>query len=244
MRVLRSPWVCTGVAEFRSRGGVSGFSKRYLSSRQSCWGLGGQGPGRPKEREDVRGAAFIRRKTGEPLAGTYLTAWRRLETFLATDVPLAWLYRVAAGQLANQRRSTRRFTALQVRLFQVAPPDVDGDPADSAVYGEQQDGIVAALATLRAADQELLAFEELSPAEIASAWGLPARLVRIRLHRARRRLHTALQDHDNGTAVGNGEPAAGHKQARPTRDGLAQQEPEQLSDEEYASKRSQALDDI
>lgn len=164
------------------------------------------------------------------MAATYLTAWRRLDTFLATDVPLAWLYRVAAGQLANQRRSTRRFTALQVRLFQVPPPDSGGDPADTATYTDTQDTILSALATLRPADQELLrlvAFEELTPSEIASAWGLPARLVRVRLHRARRRLHTALRDHDNGPDVGNKRAAAGHKQARPTRDGLTQQGPEQ-----------------
>lgn len=187
-----------------------------------------------------RGPAGVRlgplRRTGSPqdaedvVAATYLTAWRRLDTFLETDVPLAWLYRVAAGQLANQRRSTRRFTALQVRLFQVPPPDPAGDPADTATYTDTQDTILSALATLRPADQELLrlvAFEELTPSEIASAWGLPARLVRVRLHRARRRLHTALRDHDNGPDVGNKRAAAGHKQARPTRDGLTQQGPEQ-----------------
>jgi RNA polymerase sigma-70 factor (ECF subfamily) len=180
--------------------------------------------------------AYVLRRTRNPqdaedvVAATYLTAWRRLDTFLATDVPLAWLYRVAAGQLANQRRSTSRFTALQVRLFQVPPPDAGGDPGDRAVYGEQQDRIVAALAVLRPADQELLrlvAFEELTPSEIASAWGLPARLVRVRLHRARKRLQSALEHLGKGTDVGNGGPTAGHKQARPTRDGLDHRGPEQ-----------------
>ncbi len=53
----------------------------------------------------------------------------------------------------------------------------------------------AALATLPERDQEILmltAWESLTPREIAAVVGIPANLVRVRLHRARSRLADRL----------------------------------------------------
>lgn len=144
--------------------------------------------------------AYALRRTATPhdaedvVAATYLTAWRRLDDVLDATVPVAWLYRVAAGHLANQRRGSGRLAAFRHRLFPVPPPPPD--PADAPVAAENRASVLRALATLSAADQELLrlvAFEELSPTEIAEVWGVPSRLVRVRLHRARRRLQAALE---------------------------------------------------
>lgn len=148
------------------------------------------------------------------VAATFLTAWRRLDDVLDAPVPLAWLYRVAAGHLANQRRSSRRFTALRVRLFSVPPPQRSSNPADVAAADTDIEAVLDALASLSAGDQELLhltGFEGLSPAEIASAWGVPSRLVRVRLHRARRRLQTALDRQADGSDVKR-TPSGGHEQ--------------------------------
>lgn len=136
-----------------------------------------------------------RENVDDVVAATYLTAWQRLDDVVGANIPVAWLYRVAAGHLANQRRSDRRLAALRVRLFSLPPPPRSDDPADTAVSETGADSVLAALATLSTGDQELLrlaGFEELSPGEIAEAWGVPSRFVRVRLHRARRRLQATL----------------------------------------------------
>lgn len=157
-----------------------------------------------------------RQDAEDVVSATYLTAWRRLDDVLDARVPLAWLYRVAAGHLANQRRSGGRFTALRVRLFSVTPPQRSNNPADTADADAGIDAVLAALATLSAGDQELLrltAFEGLTPAEIASAWGVPSRLVRVRLHRARRRLQAALDRQADGSEVKRTSPG-GHNEMK------------------------------
>ena len=157
------------------------------------------------------------------VSATYLTAWRRLDDVADAPVPLAWLYRVAAGHLANQRRSSRRFTALRIRLFSVPVPQRSNNPADAAVAEADAALVLAALATLSAGDQELLrltAFEGLSPADIAAAWGVPSRLVRVRLHRARRRLEAALDRQAGGSSMKRTSPG-GHNEMRTSPSGAS-----------------------
>ena len=174
--------------------------------------------------------AYALRRTATPhdaedvVAATYLTAWRRLDDVLDTTVPVAWLYQVAAGHLANQRRGDRRLAAFRHRLFSVPPPPPP-DPADAPAAEENRSSVLKALATLPSADQELLrlvAFEELSPAEIAEAWGVPSRLVRVRLHRARRRLQAALERHAEPSTRRRPmkrKPSGGHNEAKGPSDG-------------------------
>lgn len=124
------------------------------------------------------------------VADTLLVVWRRLD-----DVPegavLPWCYRVAAGCLANQRRSARRQARLRWRVATVDPP-APGGAADPL----PDPGLHAALATLSAADQEVLrlwAWESLAPGEVATALGITANAASIRLHRAKARLAAALE---------------------------------------------------
>jgi RNA polymerase sigma factor (sigma-70 family) len=113
-------------------------------------------------------------------AEAFSIAWRR-RWDLPPD-PRPWLYGVARRVLANQRRGGRRWAGLLDRLRRQPPEPITGrDTAGPALD---------ALATLRDDDQELLrllAWEELSHAEIAVALGISPNAVAIRLHRARQR---------------------------------------------------------
>ena len=113
-------------------------------------------------------------------AEAFSIAWRRRRDLPAAPRP--WLYGVARRVLANQRRGGRRWAGLLERLRHQPPEPVTGrDTAGPALD---------ALAALRDDDQELLrlvAWEELSHAEIAVAMGTSTNAVAIRLHRARQR---------------------------------------------------------
>ena len=126
------------------------------------------------------------------LAEVFLVAWRRLE-----EVPSAqervWLLGVARRALANQRRGSTRQGALRERLavHARAPAPASAQPFPAA--GQARLG--RALASLSESDRELLlllAWEGLSNEEAARVLEIGSRALRVRLHRARRRLAAAL----------------------------------------------------
>ena len=130
------------------------------------------------------------------VAETFATAWRR-----RADMPpdpedaRPWLFGIARRCLANARRGSDRAGRLGERLAAVLPPDSVPDPA--AVHERSDDSrrVRAALQELSAEDRELLtlvAWEGLTPAQVAGALGLSAGAARVRLHRARGRLRAAL----------------------------------------------------
>jgi RNA polymerase sigma-70 factor (ECF subfamily) len=79
--------------------------------------------------------------------------------------------------------------------------------------------VVQAMHTLSDDDRELLtltAWEGLSPAQIAAVMGAEAGTVRVRLHRARRRLKNLLDDEDQLKRVASsGHMASGQATAGP-----------------------------
>ena len=116
----------------------------------------------------------------------YLVAWRRLDE--VPPAPLSWLLGVARRALANKRRSQRRQAALVARL----EIDTESRPTEES----DRAPVLEALRTLREADRELLllvAWDGLSTREAARVLDCSAVAVRIRLHRARRRLAAALE---------------------------------------------------
>jgi RNA polymerase sigma factor (sigma-70 family) len=135
--------------------------------------------------------SYVRRRTdtgddaADAIAETFTTAWRRIDDVPAGDEALLWLYGVARRVLANHRRGESRRTALALRLraelTEHAEPGVDGDHAE----------VRAAFGRLTDDDRELLSlvgWEGLSTAEIATVLGCSRGAVRLRLHRARKRL--------------------------------------------------------
>ncbi|HUA27709.1 MAG TPA: RNA polymerase sigma factor [Streptosporangiaceae bacterium] len=167
---------------------------------------GADGPTGPDERrcrfEEVYAAncgpilGYVLRRTDNPddaadvIAETFLTAWRRLDAVPPGDQARLWLYGVARRVLANHHRGERRRIAANDRLrAQLAaryqPPEYTGELA----------GIAAAFRSLPEPDRELLAlvgWEGLDHGQVAAVLGCSRNAVRIRLHRARRRLAEAL----------------------------------------------------
>lgn len=135
--------------------------------------------------------AYCRRRLGcdaaaaDVTAEVFVVAWRHMAQ-LDQD-PRGWLYGVARRTLANHLRGVRRQNALvaKVTMHQARP-----------AHGDSEHGqLLAALATLSAADQELVQlkhWEELPIRHIATALGISSATCRVRLHRAMTRLRQAL----------------------------------------------------
>ncbi|WP_136517453.1 RNA polymerase sigma factor [Cellulomonas telluris] len=168
--------------------------------------------------------AYAVRRVADPadaadvVAETFLVAWRRLDDVPGGDSARPWLFGVARRVLANHYRGDRRRLALADRLreqlTEVAPPP---EPVDRT--------LLQAMERLPPDDRELLrlvAWEELARDEIALVLGVPRATVRVRLHRARRRLLAQLAALDGADpppvvqrAAGAGHVRSGWADARP-----------------------------
>jgi RNA polymerase sigma-70 factor, ECF subfamily len=135
--------------------------------------------------------AFAQRRVGRDLADevtaeTFLVAWRRLDV-LPTE-PLPWLYGVARNIVLRQLQAAARQTQTRESIArELILPTVEDD-------GDHDD-LWHAWELLNSTDREVLsltAWEELSVREVAQVLGLPAPVVSVRLHRARRRLEHHL----------------------------------------------------
>ena len=145
--------------------------------------------------------AYCRRRAPDAEAGdaalaTFEVLWRTMGS--PPTQPLPWLYKVAAGQLANTRRSAHRRLRLLDRLARRSPAAGPGhDPGEITAEAA---AARAALARLKPADRELLllvAWEGLDADEAATALGISPGTLAVRLHRARRRLEGLLADPTN-----------------------------------------------
>ncbi|HEX8005644.1 MAG TPA: RNA polymerase sigma factor [Trebonia sp.] len=138
--------------------------------------------------------AYVRRRTESPddaadaIAETFTTAWRRIDELPAGPQARLWLYGVARRVLANQRRGESRRSALAHRLREELAVWDEGTVAD-------HDAVREVFGRLSADDRELLSlvsWEGLTTPEIATVFGCSQGAVRIRLHRARKRLAREL----------------------------------------------------
>lgn len=135
------------------------------------------------------------------LAEVFLVAWRRL-----AEVPSShervWLLGVARRVLANQRRARARQGAVRDRLASDAESISAATSPPFPAAGETRLG--RALARLSESDRELLlllAWEGLTNVEAAQVLGIASRALRVRLHRARRRLATELARDESSDAT-------------------------------------------
>jgi RNA polymerase sigma-70 factor (ECF subfamily) len=127
----------------------------------------------------------------DAVAEVFLTAWRRLDDVPAGDAARVWLYATARRVIANQRRSSRRWDALHLRLAEEALP------AEPAVAASEAALVREVLRSLGPRDREVLLLAEwegLSATEIAKVVGCRPVTARGRLHRARQRFRLAFED--------------------------------------------------
>lgn len=124
-------------------------------------------------------------------AEVFVVAWRRLGELPARDRVLPWLYGVARMVMANELRRARRAERLALRVGGLAEDTVEDDPAalvDRLVLAEAFD-------RLTERDQEILrlvAWEQLTAAEVAVVLGCARTTAAMRISRAGRRLFRAL----------------------------------------------------
>ena len=127
----------------------------------------------------------------EVVAETFLVAWRRL-----ADVPghsLPWLLVVARNTVANHRRSGYRGAAVQSELARLERAAGPGTGAD--VTATERALALSRLAALTPKEREallLVSWDGLEPTEAADVAGCTVAAFHVRLHRARRRLQSAV----------------------------------------------------
>jgi RNA polymerase sigma-70 factor (ECF subfamily) len=120
------------------------------------------------------------------LSDVFVVAWRRLD-----DVPpdaLPWLLVCARRALLNYQRADRRRSRLVVRVTANTP----GTPLS---VEPREHRLVQALAMLKERDREVLlltAWEGLTTRQAARVLGCSPQALKVRAHRARKRLADAL----------------------------------------------------
>jgi RNA polymerase sigma factor (sigma-70 family) len=139
---------------------------------------------------------YLARRTEQPadaadlLADVFLTAWRRVSEIPEGMEARMWLFGVARNALRNHRRGRVRHGQLVARARDELLVAV---PHDARVAAD----VVYALSRLRETDREVLTltvWEGLEPSEIGMLLKLSQGAVRVRLHRARRRLRQILSE--------------------------------------------------
>ena len=127
------------------------------------------------------------------VAEVFAIAWRRLDA-VPVDDPAPWLFAVARNVWRNQLRSAARVDGIAARVAGPGvtyPVDPSGAPSPEAVR--------RAMAALSDDDHEILrlvAWDGLTPTQVAAVLGCSSAAARVRLHRARSRLARLLDAHN------------------------------------------------
>ncbi|GAA3570743.1 hypothetical protein GCM10022419_059490 [Nonomuraea rosea] len=150
--------------------------------------------------------AYIKRRLGCTLADdlvaeAFATAFRQRGRFDGRSEFAAWLWGIASNLIAKHHRQETRMYRAFARTG--VDPAEDGlaelvsERMAAAAYGPR---LAKALASLSAQDRGavlLLAWGELSYAEIAAILELPLGTVKAKIHRARTKLRKALPGEEN-----------------------------------------------
>ncbi|GGZ51688.1 hypothetical protein GCM10010387_52360 [Streptomyces inusitatus] len=148
----------------------------------------------------------------EVVSETFAVAWRRWADVPRT--PLPWLLGVARNILRDTVRAEVRRESFAAELGEWTERSAPGGGADDvAEEVADRNALLGALATLDEDDREVLilaAWHGLTPAEAASVVGCSSAAMRVRLHRARKRLTRAvdLAEPAAGAAVPQGRTPA------------------------------------
>ncbi|MFD0684159.1 RNA polymerase sigma factor [Actinomadura fibrosa] len=169
------------------------FTAMYDGCRQRVWAYAVSRAGRHVA-DDV-------------VSETFAVAWRRLRE--VPDPALPWLLGVARNVLRDGHRAEVRRESFAAELRRWAPRPT-GDIAEDVA---ERLAVLRAMAALPEDDREILvlvAWQGLAPREAARVVGCSAAALRVRLHRARRRLVRAVEalpPDASGTGTPAGPPA-------------------------------------
>ncbi|QKW39312.1 RNA polymerase sigma factor [Actinomadura sp. NAK00032] len=145
--------------------------------------------------------AYTKRRLGPALADdlvseAFATAFRQRARFDGRREFGAWLWGIAANLIArHHRQETRMYRAFARTGTDPAEDGVADVASDRAAAAALGPGLAKALASLNAQERHavlLLAWAELSYAEIATTLDLPLGTVKAKIHRARKKLRKAL----------------------------------------------------
>ena len=125
----------------------------------------------------------------------FIKAFDALPRFREGSPIRPWLLRIVANEARNRRRSAGRRQGLALRAADAAPQRTAPGPEAIVMAAEERSELLAALATLRDDDREVLGARfllDLSEAETAETLGLPRGTVKSRTSRALGRLREVL----------------------------------------------------
>lgn len=143
--------------------------------------------------------AFAVRRVGvdsadDVVAEVFATAWRRRRDI--PPEPRPWLYGIARNEILHSARGMARSRRLVARLkAQPAPA-----PALATEYADAE-SLLKQLDPMDAEVLRLTAWEQLTPAEIASVLTISPGAARMRLHRARNRAQSLLDQAAETTPI-------------------------------------------
>ncbi|HKA55488.1 MAG TPA: RNA polymerase sigma factor [Candidatus Binatia bacterium] len=139
---------------------------------------------------------------------TWLAVLRELDTFQGRSSLKTWIFQILVNQAKSAGRRERRVIAVDPLDRCIDPPGASANwpsvgmaasvaqPEDLVIADEAARTILAAVATLRARDAQIIALRDMqgfSAPEAAEQLGISSRNQRVLLHRARARLRALLR---------------------------------------------------
>jgi RNA polymerase sigma-70 factor (ECF subfamily) len=150
----------------------------------------------------VRFRVATREAAEDVTSEVFMKALRSLRRYDPTRAaPRTWLLRIARNAVTDHLRSLKRRGSLHVSLDRV--PDLVSDipsQEERVVREERIQRLLNGSQTLRKADQEILSLRYgsgLDNREIAEHLGISNNAVAVRLHRALKRLKSAVEHYDD-----------------------------------------------
>jgi RNA polymerase sigma-70 factor (ECF subfamily) len=149
-------------------------------------------------RQQAQFLAFLERRLGnraeaeDMLQTAYIKALTEIESVREDDKVLAWFYRLLRNLLADRQRHQAATARLQERLIRETPVVTE---TDEALYRTVCQCVLDLTQLLKPEYREVLQrveLEETSLGQVAEALRITPNNVSVRLHRARRALHTIL----------------------------------------------------
>ncbi|HKX47121.1 MAG TPA: sigma-70 family RNA polymerase sigma factor [Gaiellaceae bacterium] len=156
---------------------------------------------RPYEGLAYRVAAAITGQSAdaeEAMQNGFVKAYRSLDRFQVGAAFRPWLLRIVVNEAHNVLRSERRHARLGARAAEQHRAGTV-EPDEVVIAHEDVEVVLGALARLSEADRLVLAlryFAEVPDREAAELVGTSPEAYRVRLVRARKRLHLSLGDTD------------------------------------------------